>query len=111
MPNLQSKMNSMLCILVKEEQNIIHSESGLAAEPFSADATNNLAEYTATIRLLEWLLANGYENENIVIKGDSQLFISQVLRKFKVREPRLIPLYRQVMSLIFNFNNIQFEWI
>ena len=97
--------------LVKKEQNIIHSEYGFAAEPYSADATNNVAEYIAIIRALEWLLANNYENEKIMIKGDSQLVVSQIKRKFKVKATTIIPLYHKVMFLISKFTNIQFEWI
>ncbi len=97
--------------LIKKEQNIIYSQCGLVAEPFSANATNNVAEYSAITRALEWLLANNYEKENIAIKGDSQLVINQVLGKFKVKAHRIIPLYHKVMSLISNFGNIQFEWI
>jgi ribonuclease HI len=29
-----------------------------------------MTEYTAVIKALEWLLANNYENEKIIIKGD-----------------------------------------
>ena len=97
--------------IIKGKENIIYSEYGLAAEPFSANATNNVAEYTGIIKALEWLIANGYENENIVIKGDSQLVISQIKRQFKVKASKIIPLYRKVMSLISKFHNIQVEWI
>ena len=93
--------------IIKDGINTIHSGYGLAAD----DSTNNVAEYTGLIRALEWLLANKYENENIIIKGDSQLVIRQIKRKFKVRAPNIIPLYRKVMSLISKFNNIQLEWI
>jgi ribonuclease HI len=93
--------------IAKNEGNTLYNEYGLAAHK----STNNVAEYTGIIRAIEWLIANNYQNESIVIKGDSQLVINQVLRKFKVKEPRIIPLYFNVMSLISNFDNIQFEWI
>ena len=75
------------------------------------NSTNNIAEYTAIIRALEWLLANNYENESIIIKGDSRLVINHINGDFKVKAPTIIPLYHIAMSLIFKFNNIQFEWI
>jgi ribonuclease HI len=93
--------------IVLKEEDTIHSQYGLAAY----DSTNNVAEYTGVIRALEWLLKNNYKNENIVVRGDSRLVINQVKRKFKVKAPKIIPLYRGVMSLISKFNNIQFEWI
>lgn len=88
--------------VVKTDGNTIQSEYGLAAEPFSADAINNIVEYTAIIKALEWLQANNYENQSIVIKGDSQLVISQIKREFKVKvkAPRIIPLYRSYVSYL-----------
>jgi ribonuclease HI len=93
--------------IIKNEENTIYSEYGLAAY----DSTNNVAEYTGIIKALEWLIANNYENEKIIIKGDSQLVVSQIKRKFKVKAPRIIPLYHKAMSLISKFNNIQIELI
>jgi ribonuclease HI len=92
-------------IIKNQEGNTIHSEYGLAEH----NSINNVAEYTGIIRALEWLLANNYENKNIVIKGDSQLVIRQIERNFKVKAPNIIPLYRNAMSLISKFKHIQFE--
>lgn len=93
--------------IIKDDKNTIHSEYGLAAH----NSTNNVAEYTGIIRALEWLITNNYENEKIIVRGDSQLVVSQIQRKFKVKAPRIIPLYHKVMSLISKFNNIQIELI
>jgi ribonuclease HI len=94
--------------IVKNEQgNTIHSKYGLAAR----NSTNIVAEYTAIIKALEWLIANNYQNESIVIKGDSQLVIQQIKRNFKVKAHNIIPLYRHAMSLISKFKHIQFELI
>jgi ribonuclease HI len=93
--------------IIKNRENIIHSESGLAAH----NSTNNVAEYTAIIRALEWLLANNYQKEKIIVRGDSQLVIRQIERKFKVKAPNIIPLYHNAMSLISKFKDIQFELI
>jgi ribonuclease HI len=93
--------------IIKNGHNTIHSEYGLAAH----NSTNNVAEYTALIRALEWLLANNYENKKILVRGDSQLVIRQIEGNFKVKAPNIIPLYRKVMSLISKFKHIQFELI
>ena len=69
--------------IVKDEENIIYSEYGLAAY----DSTNNVAE---------WLIANNYEDENIIIRGDSRLVISQIKGQFKVKAPNIIPLYHSI---------------
>jgi ribonuclease HI len=103
----------------QERQQTIHSEYGLAAEPFSDYATNNVAEYTGVIKALEWLLQqqgrtesdNHIANERVIIKGDSQLVIYQIKGKYKVKAIKIIPLYQKVMSLISKFNDIHIEWI
>ncbi len=87
--------------IIKNRENTIHSHN----------STNNVAEYTAVIRALEWLLANNYQKEKIIVRGDSQLVIRQIERKFKVKAPNIIPLYHNVMSLISKFKHIQFELI
>jgi len=94
-------------IVKNEEGKIIHSEYGLAEH----NSTNNVAEYTGIIKALEWLIAHNYENQNIIIRGDSQLVVSQIKRKFKVKASRIIPLYHKAMSLIAKLNNIQIELI
>jgi ribonuclease HI len=94
-------------IVKKEQGNTIYNEYGFAAH----ESTNNVAEYTGIIKALEWLIANNYQKENIVIKGDSQLVIQQIKRNFKVKAPNIIPLYHKAMSLISKFKHIQFELI
>src|SRR5919197_1912938 len=94
-------------IVNNKEESTIHSEYGLAAY----DSTNNVAEYTGTIKALEWLLKNNLTNENIIARGDSRLVINQIKRHFKVKAPNIIPLYYKAKSLYSKFNNIQVEWV
>ena len=95
----------MLCF--HHEENTIYKEYGLAAH----NSTNNVAEYTGIIKALEWLIANNYENEKIIARGDSLLVINQIEGSFKVKTPTIIPLYHKAMFLISKFNHIQFESI
>ena len=108
--------------VIKKQQpypQTIHSEYGLAAEPFTDKATNNVAEYTGIIKALEWLLEqrrrqpmNNYAaTESITIKGDSQLVIYQIKGKYKVKAIKIIPLYQKVMTLISKFNDVRVEWV
>jgi ribonuclease HI len=60
-------------ILAKKghEQEQQYSEYGLAAEPFSDNATTNVAEYTGIIKALDWLLEkNNFDNQEIIVRGD-----------------------------------------
>ena len=101
--------------LLPQQQQTIYTEHGLAtAEPFTDNASNNVAEYTAVIKALEWLLVNRPEScktQTIVVKGDSQLVIYQIKGKYKVKAIRIIPLHQRVMSLISRFKNMKIEWI
>jgi ribonuclease HI len=97
------------------QQQTICTEYGLAAaEPFTDNASNNVAEYTAVMKGLEWLLVNRPEScrtETVVVKGDSQLVIYQIIGKYKVKAIRIILLHQRVLSLISRFKNIKIEWI
>src|SRR5574341_1491889 len=97
--------------LIKTNGKTIYKDRGLAAEPFSKGATNNVAEYTALIKALEWLVANGSEREAIRVRGDSRLVISQMRGEFKVKASALIPLFQKTVLLKNKFSNIMFQWI
>jgi ribonuclease HI len=77
-------------IIKNEEGYTIHREYGLAAR----NSTNNVAEYTGLIKALDWLVENHYQNQTIVIMGDSRLVIYQIKKEFQVRAPTIITLYR-----------------
>lgn len=99
---------------LSNEGQTIHSEYGLAAEPYTNDAgSNNVAEYTGIIKALEWMLLNkiGEDKEMIIVRGDSQLVVNQIKGKWKVRAPRIVPLHQKVMSLISKFKVIDIEWV
>lgn len=60
-------------------------------------ATNNVAEYRAVLRALqfaaEWKLAR------LVLHLDSELIARQLTGQYRVKSPDLLPYYRQVVSL------------
>ncbi len=90
----------------------IFEEGGLAfAEPFSDEASNNVAEYSALIRGLKWLLDHGLNESPLVIRGDSKLVINQLNGTFKVKAKRLVELYGEAADLLSRFKNMQIEWI
>jgi ribonuclease HI len=97
--------------VVKSEGKTIHSDYGLAAEPFSKDATNNVAEYTALVKALEWLLANNLNSGRVEIKSDSQLVVKQLSGDYKVKAKRIISLYKQVLLLKIKFKEVEIAWV
>lgn len=97
--------------LIKRDGKTVHKERGLAAEPFSKEATNNAAEYTALIKALEWLVDNGLQSETVRARGDSRLVTSQMKGEFKVKAKSVIPLFQKAALLRAKFSKITFEWV
>jgi len=97
--------------LVKRDEKTVHTEYGIACKPFSADSTNNVAEYTALVKALEWLVLHKLNSGKVVILSDSQLVVNQFAGRFKVKGKRIIPLYQQVQLLKGKFAEIEMEWV
>jgi ribonuclease HI len=94
--------------VVKNQGKTIHSSYGIAGEPFSKDSTNNVAEYTALIKALEWLAASELDSSGVRVIGDSKLVISQLGGQYKVKSKRILPLYRRARELKESFKNLKF---
>lgn len=75
------------------------------------DVSNNVAEYTALMKALEWLVQNNLTEKLVEVKGDSQLAIRQLNGIYRVKAPRIIPLYKRVVELAEKFNKIHFIWV
>jgi len=77
---------------------------------FGDDVSNNVAEYTAMIRGMEWLIAAGYTGR-LTVRGDSQLTIRQMQGCYAVRAKRLAPLHEKAARLARRFERVEFEWV
>jgi len=97
--------------VVKKDGKSIHSDIGVAGEPFSNDATNNVAEYTALIKALEWLVANNFSSSKVEVIGDSEFVVNQQNGKYKIRSKRIVPLYRKVLLLRDKFSDIHIKHV
>ena len=65
------------------------------------EATNNVAEYRAVIAGLK--IAQAQEPDLLWLRADSLLLIRQLEGRFKVKNPALIELHRQVRASLENF--------
>lgn len=90
---------------------LIHEEGGLAAPPYTPQATNNVAEYTGVLKALEWALAQGFENEKLIVRGDSELVIKQLKGEYKVKSSSIVDLFSRVRDLAAKFTSISFGWV
>ena len=97
--------------VVKKDGKTIHSDFGVAGEPFSNDATNNVAEYTALIKALEWLVANNFSSSKVEVIGNSEFVVNQQNGKYKIRSKRIVPLYRKVLLLRDKFSDIHIKHV
>lgn len=97
--------------IVKSNGKILHSEYGVAGVPFSPDSTNNVAEYTALAKALEWLVSNNLNSDKVTINSDSQLVVNQLEGNYKVKGKRIIPLYKQVLLIKAKFPEIEIRWL
>ncbi|HLY77028.1 MAG TPA: reverse transcriptase-like protein, partial [Thermoplasmata archaeon] len=85
-----------------EGPGLHYEERGLAVPPWTPRATNNVAEYTAAIRALEWLREQGYSGP-VRVMGDSQLVIRQIQGQYRVRAPHLKEYQSQLLRLAHHF--------
>jgi len=68
-------------------------------------ATNNIAEYSAAVAALSWILEHKdllKKDEEIFFYADSQLFISQITGIYKIKNAAL-------RELLFTINRLQVE--
>ena len=76
---------------------------------YLGDATNNVAEYHALIRILEECAGRGYEC--VKVYTDSELMANQVTGGFKVKSKALRPLHAGVKALLEGYREVQVEHI
>jgi ribonuclease HI len=74
-------------------------------------ASNNLAEYSALINALNFLLKENKQNEEIIIKSDSKLLVNQMNGKWKCHGGLYVKKYYEAKEILKNFKNIKFVWI
>jgi ribonuclease HI len=91
-------------------EGLEHEEKGLAVPPWSARSTNNVAEYTAAIRALEWLTSRTYRGQ-VLMLGDSQLVVRQMNGEYEVKAPHLKAYHERLERLTKEFEEVQFRWI
>ncbi len=96
-------------IVVYKDNNLIHTDCGIAGNPFSSISTNNFAEYSALIKAIEYCFRKGIKR--ILVKGDSQLVIKQMTGEYSVRSACILPLYIKASGYIKKFETIIFKWI
>ena len=81
-------------VVVSDSSGEVLDELG---EPIGV-ATNNVAEYRALLRGVEWARALGAEELEII--GDSELVARQLTGAYKVKHPSLKPLHQEALAAL-----------
>jgi ribonuclease HI len=103
-------------IIRNKEGLLLHESCGLAEEPNSPSSTSSVANYTALVMALEWLIKNRYTKDIIKVYGNSKLVISQINdgeafitnNKGSISK-NVLPLYTRVTKMKSKFYYISFE--
>lgn len=72
--------------------------------------SNNVAEYSALIAALRWLMQKGIA-EDIEIRSDSRLLVNQMNGLWKGRKGLYYDYYLKAKELRDSFRGIEFKWI
>jgi ribonuclease HI len=91
--------------------HIIDEQGNLLAELYEGigNATNNIAEYRALVAALEWALAHGHTR--LHIKSDSELLVKQMNGQYRIKNPGLLPLYRDARHLMARIGHVTIEHV
>ena len=74
---------------------------------YIGESTNNVAEYQAIINALNY--AVNKKIKKLTLTSDSELVISQIIGRYKVKAKHLKKLYNEVTLLVQNFDFIKFQ--
>ncbi len=91
---------------------VIYNDKGKTVgshREFIGEATNNVAEYKALILALK--KAEELGGKNLVINMDSELIVRQMNGQYKIKEPALKDLAREVFKLLNKFNKVVFKHV
>jgi len=100
-------------LLIKDRvQEIVLQETPHFTQgKYIGNTTNNQAEWQGVLAGLEYIQGNLSHFSNLFIALDSELVIKQLTGQYKVKNPGLIPLHRQAMSILKEFNNYSLNHI
>ncbi len=91
---------------------VFFGQDGKIIQEFKAyigEATNNVAEYKALVLALEQAHKLGFKN--LQVNMDSELIVRQMQGVYKIKEPALQVLAKQVLSLTNHFNKISYHHV
>jgi ribonuclease HI len=101
--------NAAFGALIKVDGQTIWDRSGFIGS--GPGMSNNVAEYSGMIGVLEKLIELGMKKERILVRGDNMITIMQMAGKWRARRGLYIPYFQKCEALVRQFPRIDFEWI
>lgn len=90
-----------------ESSKIFHPQKGKEKE-----TSNNVAEYSGFIAILDYLLENDLTKGVVKIYGDSKLVIEQMSGRWRIKQGFYVPLALEAQKKLVQFKNWPFlQWI
>lgn len=91
---------------------VLFSEDGAVLDEVGEGigvATNNVAEYRAALRGLGLAAAHGARR--VLVRSDSKLLVEQLSGRWRVKNPTLIRLHREVRTAAGAFEQVTYEHV
>lgn len=96
------------CYVVYEDE-VIFEYSGY--EPASNKTSNNVAEYLAFEKVLEFLIREEMQDERIEIFGDSDLVVKQMNGVWRIKNGLYVEVAKRCLDYLNEFSDIVIKWI
>lgn len=90
-------------VIVRDEEKILTKYKAAVGQR----VTNNVAEYEGLIKALQ--LASKFTDKEVTCIVDSELIVKQLLGEYRVKNKRLLELFRKVQQLQEKFDKIAYK--
>lgn len=91
--------------------HVVDEEGNILAELYEGigNTTNNVAEYRGLLAALQWALAHGHRR--VHVKSDSELLVRQMNGVYRIKNPGLLPLYREARHLMAKIGDVTIQHV
>ncbi len=93
-------------VVIRDDDGTLLLEAGF----YLGRTTNNVAEYNALLRALEWLDA-AERRDGVTILCDSELVVYQLTGQYQVKSPKLLPLFEEAQRRLLRLGRWQIRHV
>lgn len=95
--------------IVRRGETILLEHSDTMSE--HPNNTNNVAEYLALIKILDFLIESNYTENRISIKGDSMLVVNQMKGLWRMKQGAYLSFAKEAKAKFAKFKSISINWV